>query len=130
MEAAIVDAAADIEELLGNLMVDILKLCINVKSCMLLHKLHHILILLILNIITGELFQAALSDGRNHVLDIGVDGQSGLALNDSVLDLGHIFIHGVIRLLIINASFQGCNGFVVIRMTVIVQIAYSLQNVI
>ena len=62
MEAAIVNAAADIEELLGNLMVDILELGVYVKACMLLHKLHHIFILLILNIITGELVQAAFGD--------------------------------------------------------------------
>ena len=62
MEAAIVNAATDIEELLSNLMVDILELGVYVKACMLLHKLNHIFILLILNIITGELVQAAFGD--------------------------------------------------------------------
>ena len=62
MEAAIVNTAAYIEELLGNLMVDILELCVYIETCVLLHKLHHIFILLILNIITGELVQAAFGD--------------------------------------------------------------------
>ena len=55
MKTAIVDAAADIKKFLGYLVVDILELGVHVKACMLLHKLHHIFILLVLNIIAGKL---------------------------------------------------------------------------
>ena len=55
MKTAVVNAAADIEKLLGYLVVDILKLGVYVEACMLLHKLHHIFILLVLNIIAGKL---------------------------------------------------------------------------
>ena len=62
METAIIDASADIEKFLGYLVVDILELGVHVEACMLLHKLHHIFVLLVLNIITGKLFQAAFGD--------------------------------------------------------------------
>ena len=62
METSIVNASADIEKLLSYLMVDILELSVYIETCMLLHKLDHIFILLILNVITGELFQAAFSN--------------------------------------------------------------------
>ena len=130
MKTTIVNASADIEELLGNLMVDILKLCVYVEPCILLHKLNHLFILLILNIITGKLVQAAFGDYWYHVLYISVNRQSSLVLNDIIFDFCDILIDWVIRLLIIYASFQSCHSFIVIWVTVIVQIAYSFQSII
>ena len=129
MKTAIVDAAADIEKLLGYFVVDILKLGVYVEAWMLLHELHHIFILFVLNIIAGKLVQAAFGYNWNHVLDVGVDRQRCLilVLYDVTLDFCDILIDWVIRLPVVNASFQGCHILFVIFMTVIVQIAYSFQ---
>ena len=62
MKTTVVDAAADVKKFLGYLVVDILELGFHVEACVLLHKLHHMFILLVLNIIACKLVQTAFGD--------------------------------------------------------------------
>ena len=62
VEAAIVNAPTNIEELLRNLVVHVLQLGVHIEARMLFHKLRHIFFLLILNVIPGKLLQATSGD--------------------------------------------------------------------
>ena len=104
MKAAIVDHTADIEQLLGNLVLNLLQLSLYVVVRVLLYELLHFLVYLRLCVVGGVFLQVLGGHACDHILNVCIWRETSSQLIQTTFHCLHVLFDRFIHLIYLRAS--------------------------